>query len=82
MGKGMSGKFHDLFLSPPERKLLVAHLTALGLTGGFLFAVYHQAALEAYKVYAEWLVFLFAAFAGGNALVHWSQRPVKPEAKK
>lgn len=75
-------KFHDIFLSPPERKLLVAHLTALGLAAGFLFAVYHPAALEAYKIYAEWLVFLFAAFAGGNALVHWSQRPKKePETK-
>jgi hypothetical protein len=68
-------------MRPPERKLFAAGMTALAISAGFVFVVFKVDAkanardvLDAYKTACEWLVYLFAAFAGGNALTWWSQR--------
>jgi len=74
----------DIFksmMAPPERKLFAAGMTALAISAGFVLVVYKidakgspKEVLDAYSTACEWLVYLFAAFAGGNALTWWTQK--------
>lgn len=73
-------------MQPPERKLFAAGMTALAISAGFVLVVYKIDAkaeskdvIDAYKTACEWLVYLFGAFAGGNALTWWSQRGQNPQ---
>jgi hypothetical protein len=68
-----------------QRKLTVTTLCALGLAAGLALVAWRPAALEGYRVYAEWSVYLAGFFGGANALSYWTQRaggkPPAPEAK-
>ena len=61
-----------------QRKLLVVASAGLTLVGGFAVVVFRPSALEAYRVLAEWTVYLAAFFGGANALAYWAQRPGPP----
>lgn len=58
-----------------QRKLFVTGCAGLVLVGGFIFAAMRPAALEAYRVLAEWTTYLAGLFGGANALAYWAQRP-------
>lgn len=57
-----------------QRKLFVVLLVLMVLVGGFGVVVWRPAALEPYRVLAEWVVYLAGFFGGANALSYWAQK--------
>lgn len=56
-----------------QRKLAVTVLAGLGLAAGYGVVVWRPDALEAFKTFAQWDVYLTGAFSAANALTYWTQ---------
>lgn len=66
-----------------QRKMTITTLAALALCVGFGVVAWRPAALEAYRVFAEWTVYLAGLYGGANALTYWTQRtPTVKEVAK
>ena len=66
-----------------QRKLFVAGCEGLALLGGYLYAANRASAVEPYRIFAEWSVFLTGLFMAGNSSVHlWQAKFGTPAEKK